>query len=89
MRCWATSARDLVRELQDLPVDWWIREQPQALVRTKVKRLLVRYGYPPDASPQAVELVLRQTRTYAEDTDMTANKMIAWEWLTEGSPLAV
>jgi len=60
-------ARELVQALQDLPVDWWIREQAQALVRSKVRRLLARYGYPPDASPQAVELVLRQTRTYAED----------------------
>ncbi len=60
-------AKDLVTELQRLPVDWWIREQTQALVRTKVKRLLARYGYPPDARPEAVELVLRQTRTYIEE----------------------
>ena len=60
-------AKDLVTELQQLPVDWWIREQTQALVRTKVKRLLARYGYPPDARPEAVELVLRQTRTYIEE----------------------
>ncbi|MEU8153138.1 type I restriction endonuclease subunit R [Micromonospora sp. NPDC048986] len=60
-------AKDLVRELQDLPIDWWIREQAQALVRSKVKRLLARYGYPPDARPEAVELVLKQTRTYVED----------------------
>ncbi|MGW3606520.1 type I restriction endonuclease subunit R [Micromonospora sp. NPDC005161] len=60
-------ARDLVKELQDLPVDWWIREQAQALVRSKVKRLLARYGYPPDARMEAVDLVLKQTRTYVED----------------------
>ena len=60
-------AKSLVDALQDLPVDWWIREQAQALVRTKIKRLLARYGYPPDASSEAVELVLRQTRTYVEN----------------------
>ena len=59
-------AKDLVAELHDLPVDWWVREQAQALVRSKVKRLLARYGYPPDARPEAVELVLKQTRTYVE-----------------------
>lgn len=59
-------ARALVRELQDLPVDWWVRGQAQALVRTKVKRLLARFNYPPDASREAVELVLKQTRTYIE-----------------------
>ncbi|MEU8080727.1 type I restriction enzyme endonuclease domain-containing protein [Catellatospora citrea] len=60
-------AKELVEKLQDLPVDWWIREQAQALVRTTVKRLLARYGYPPDASKEAVELVLKQTRTYIDD----------------------
>jgi type I restriction enzyme R subunit len=60
-------AKDLVAQLQDLPVDWWIREQAKALVRTKVRRLLARYGYPPDASLEAVDLVIRQTRTYVED----------------------
>ncbi len=60
-------AKELVVALQDLPVDWWIREQAQARVRTTVKRLLVRHGYPPDGRQEAVELVLKQTRTYAED----------------------
>jgi len=31
------------------------------------RRLLARYGYPPDASTEAIELVLKQTRTYVED----------------------
>lgn len=60
-------AKELVERLQNLPVDWWIREQAQALVRTTVRRLLARYGYPPDASKEAVELVLKQTRTYVEN----------------------
>jgi type I restriction enzyme R subunit len=60
-------AKALVAELQQLPVDWWIREQTQARVRSRVKHLPARYGYPPDARPEAVELVLRQTRTYIEE----------------------
>jgi Domain of unknown function (DUF3387)/N-6 DNA Methylase len=34
---------------------------------SKVKRLLARYGYPPDAEPRAIELVLEQTKTFAEE----------------------
>jgi hypothetical protein len=37
--CSGRSPLDLVNEVQDLPVDWWIRKQDQALVRA-VKRLL-------------------------------------------------
>ena len=60
-------AKDLVAELHDLPVDWWVRGQrAQAVVRSKVKLLLARYGYPYDARPEGVELVLKQTRTYVE-----------------------
>jgi type I restriction enzyme R subunit len=66
----AEIAKALVLELQDLPRDWHIRDQAQALVRSKVKRLLVKFGYPPDAQPSAVDLVLRQTRTYIEEQDL-------------------
>jgi type I restriction enzyme R subunit len=66
----ADIARALVQELQDLPRDWHIRDQAQALVRSKVKRLLAKFGYPPDAQQTAVDLVLRQTRTYIEDQDI-------------------
>ncbi|MEH1128372.1 type I restriction endonuclease subunit R [Micromonospora sp. CPCC 206061] len=66
----ADIAKALVQELQDLPRDWHIRDQAQALVRSKVKRLLAKFGYPPDAQQAAVDLVLRQTRTYIEDQDV-------------------
>ena len=64
----AAIARDLVRAIRaDMTVDWTIREQVQAKLRSKVKRLLARYGYPPDAETRAVELVLKQTKTFAEE----------------------
>ena len=50
-----------------MTVDWAVREQVQAKLRSKVKRLLARHGYPPDAEPRAIELVLQQTRTFAEE----------------------
>ncbi|MGH3621023.1 MAG: type I restriction enzyme endonuclease domain-containing protein [Sciscionella sp.] len=51
---------------RDRAVDWSVRERVQARLRSKVKRLLVRYGYPPDAEARAVELVLQQAETFAE-----------------------
>jgi type I restriction enzyme R subunit len=64
----AAIARDLVRAVRaDVAVDWTIREQVQAKLRSKVKRLLARYGCPPDAEPRAIELVLEQTKTFAEE----------------------
>ncbi len=64
----AKIARDLVRAVRaDVTVDWAIREQVQAKLRSKVKRLLRWHNYPPDEEPRAVELVLEQTRTFAEE----------------------
>jgi len=63
----AMIARDLVRSIrQDVTVDWTVREQARARLRSNVKRLLARYGYPPDAEQQAIVLLLKQTETFAE-----------------------
>ncbi|MGR3934498.1 type I restriction enzyme endonuclease domain-containing protein [Streptomyces sp. BRA346] len=35
--------------------------------RAKVKRLLRRFGYPPDRQPEAIERVLKQTEVRAEE----------------------
>jgi type I restriction enzyme R subunit len=64
----AVIARDLVTAIRlDRAVDWSVREQVQARLRSKIKRLLARHGYPPDAEASAVALVLRQAETFAED----------------------
>jgi type I restriction enzyme R subunit len=63
-----TPTRDLVRAIRaDVTVDWAVREQVQANLRSKVKRLLAKYGYPPDAEKRAIDLVLEQTKTFAEE----------------------
>jgi type I restriction enzyme, R subunit len=51
----------------DLTADWVSREDVRAKMRTTIKRLLAKYGYPPDAEPEATQLVIRQTETFAED----------------------
>jgi type I restriction enzyme R subunit len=64
----ADIARDLIKAIRaDVRVDWAVREQVQARLRSRVKRLLAKYGYPPDAEQQAVDLVLEQTKMFADE----------------------
>ena len=45
----ADIARDLVRTLRrDVTTDWVSRDDVRAKIRSTIKRLLAKYGYPPD-----------------------------------------
>lgn len=46
-------------------IDWDQKESVRAAMRSKVRRLLARYDYPPDAEAKAVELVLEQAELFA------------------------
>lgn len=50
----------------NVSVDWTIKESARAKIRTVVKRLLRKYGYPPDMELLATELVLNQAEIIAE-----------------------
>jgi len=57
--------RDISRELaakirQSTTIDWTIKETVRAGMRAMVKRLLRKYGYPPDMQEAATKLVLQQ-----------------------------
>jgi type I restriction enzyme R subunit len=57
--------RLMARELSDMvkkrpKLDWTQRESVRADLRRKVRRLLAMYGYPPDLSEDATQLVLKQ-----------------------------
>lgn len=55
----ADIVRDLVAVMRrDIKTDWMQRDDVKATLRSQVKRLLVRHGYPPDQSPVAIKLVL-------------------------------
>lgn len=47
-------------------IDWDQKESVRALMRSKVRRLLAKYDYPPDAEAKAVELVLEQAELLAK-----------------------
>ena len=64
----ADIARDLVRVLRrDVTTDWVSRDDVRAKIRSTIKRLLAKHGYPPDAQAGATELILRQMETFAEE----------------------
>jgi type I restriction enzyme R subunit len=70
----ADIARDLVKSLRrDVTTDWVSRDDVRAKLRSIIKRLLARYGYPPDAEPSATKLVLLQMETFAEEWSPTAS----------------
>jgi type I restriction enzyme R subunit len=61
-------ARDLTKSIKNsISVDWTIRESVQARMRMTIKRLLKKYGYPPDKTKKAVEIVLEQTKLMCEN----------------------
>ncbi len=56
-----TIARELVATVKkNVTIDWTLRENVQAQLRVLVKRILRKYGYPPDKQEQATKTVLEQ-----------------------------
>jgi type I restriction enzyme, R subunit len=61
-------ARELVETVKrNVTIDWTVRESVQANLRRLVKRILKKYGYPPDKQEQATTLVLAQAALHAEE----------------------
>ncbi|MFC1417809.1 type I restriction endonuclease subunit R [Streptacidiphilus cavernicola] len=59
-------AAELVESVRrSATIDWNLKESVRAAMRTKVRRLLARYDYPPDFEARAVELVLEQAELFA------------------------
>lgn len=54
-------AHELLEQLRsNATVDWQYRESARARMRVLVKRILKKYGYPPDLADEAVQTVLAQ-----------------------------
>lgn len=59
-------ARKLVVAVrQSATIDWNLKESVQAEMRSKIRKLLDRYDYPPDQEEMAIELVLKQAELFA------------------------
>ena len=62
----ADIARELVSVMRrDVRTDWTVRDDVRAKLRSSIKRLLVKHGYPPDKQPAAIKLVLEQMESMA------------------------
>lgn len=51
----------------NVSIDWTLKESVQAKLRTIVKRLLRKYGYPPDKQKLATETILKQTELLCDE----------------------
>jgi type I restriction enzyme R subunit len=57
-----TIARELVTQVRtNVSVDWHLRESARARIRVLVRRILRKYGYPPDLQDRAIDTVIEQT----------------------------
>jgi type I restriction enzyme R subunit len=50
-----------------ITIDWTVRENVRAQMRVIIKRILRKYGYPPDKQARATELVLEQAEVLCGD----------------------
>ena len=61
-------AQELVRAVRNnVTIDWTLRENVRARMRVLVKRILRRYGYPPDKQEKATQTVLEQAEVLCRD----------------------
>ncbi len=62
----AKIARELVSVMRrDVRTDWTVRDDVRAKLRSSIRRLLIKHGYPPDKQPGAIKLVLEQMESMA------------------------
>ena len=60
-------ARELVQTVRkNVTIDWTIRETTRAKLRVLVRRMLRKYGYPPDLQVKAIQTVLEQAEVLSE-----------------------
>jgi type I restriction enzyme R subunit len=52
---------------RNVTIDWTVKESARARLRTIVKRILRRYGYPPDKQEKAAQTVLEQAEALGKD----------------------
>ena len=61
-------ALELTKTIRNsVTIDWTQRESVQAEIRLKVKKILRKYGYPPDKEKKATETVLQQAELIAKN----------------------
>ena len=67
-----TTLKNIARELvsnvrKSVTIDWTLRESAQVQIRVLVRRILRKYGYPPDKQEKATQTVLQQAELLCAD----------------------
>lgn len=63
-----TIARELVDTVRkNTTIDWTVKQSVRAKLRVMVKRILRKYGYPPDKQEKATQTVLEQAELLCKD----------------------
>lgn len=63
-----TIARELVNTVRsNVTIDWTFCENVRAQMRVLVKRILRKYGYPPDKQEKATQNVLMQAEVLSQE----------------------
>ncbi|MCB0033385.1 MAG: DUF3387 domain-containing protein [Anaerolineales bacterium] len=61
-------AQKLVQKVRsNISIDWELRESARARMRVEVKKLLRRYGYPPDKQKLATETIVKQAEAFSRE----------------------
>jgi type I restriction enzyme, R subunit len=61
-------AQELVKAIREnVTIDWTVKESVRAKLRVMVKRVLRKYGYPPDKQEKATKTVLEQAELLCAD----------------------
>jgi type I restriction enzyme R subunit len=61
-------AQELVKAIREnVTIDWTVKESVRAKLRVMVKRVLRRFGYPPDMQEKATQTVLQQAELLCAD----------------------
>jgi type I restriction enzyme R subunit len=64
----AFIAHELVKAVRkNVSIDWTVKQSARAKIRVLVKRILRKYGYPPDLQESATKTVLEQAELLAAD----------------------
>ena len=63
-----TMARELIKAVRaNTTIDWTVKESVRAKLRTMVRRILRKYGYPPDKQEKATLTVLEQAELLSKE----------------------
>ncbi len=71
-----TIARELVQTVRNnVTIDWTLRENVRAQLRVLVKRVLRKYGYPPDKQEKATQTVLEQAEVVSAECALASKEV--------------